>query len=217
MEIADSKQFGTTNWVVLNQKTSSFTLHAICKPGDKSIAFGIKGILDENLAQEMVNFLDKCDPTVISDSALHIIHHRIGAFDACVFLTGEERRFMRGWTEELVDITHAFPIFLCELDDKGALPSFDIFRRWVDVFDLKRQPEPYFTFKMKGGASKLNVENWRTEKYSTLLSFVNVLSSESNSFLEVVNRHGELLSFCESTGRADANKKIHAHLLGNRV
>ena len=213
MNIVGSKQYGATDWLVVSQTTPSFTLNALFKPVNRPIAFGVKGALSEHFVQEMVAFLDNYDDVANSKEGITIAPASIGAFDACAFLAGAERKFMRGWAEQEHDITHAFPIFTCELDGHGHLPPFNKFSRSVDVFYPMRPPEPYFTFKMLGGASKLRVDSWSPEKYSTLKVFIDVLSNERNSRLDVLNRHGAALSLSESTGWSDAHEKVHAHLV----
>jgi hypothetical protein len=160
----------------------------------------------------MVDSLDRGAYSFIDDGVV-VIACTLGRFDGCAFLSGKDRKFLRGWAGVDEEITHAFPIFACELDKCGQLPPFALFSGKVDVFDVRRQPEPYFEFKMAGGASGLRVEAWCTEKYSTLQSFVGILSREEHSRLDLLNRHGQVLSFSQPRDWKDAHSRIHEHLV----
>jgi hypothetical protein len=160
----------------------------------------------------MIEFLDSGAHSSIGDGVV-VVSCALGRFDTCAFLSGKERKFLRGCAGADENITHAFPIFSCELDGYGRLPPFALFSRKVDVFDVRRQPEPYFEFKMAGGASGLRVEAWRAEKYSSLQTFVNILSREAHSRLDLLNRHGQVLTFSQPADWKDANSKIHDHLV----
>jgi hypothetical protein len=212
VNIPGSKVYRVPNWHLASEITPASTLHAIYKASGHPLAFGIRAEFDETFAQAMIGFLDSGAHSSIDDGVV-VVSCALGRFDACAFLSGKERKFLRGWAGADEKITHAFPIFSCELDSRGQLPPFSLFSRKVDVFDMRRQPEPYFEFKMAGGVSGLRVEAWSAEKYSSLQIFVNILSREEHSRLDVLNRHGQVLTFSQPTDWKDANSKIHDHLV----
>jgi hypothetical protein len=215
MNIFGGKQYLSTNWYWVEQAMPSFTMAAFYQPINNPIAFGIKGELNDQFVQQMIAAIEKIDFHAQDKEELTFQPASIGALEACAFLKGAERKFMRGWAETEIDVTHAFPIYLCELNEVGRLPVLSKFLRSVDVFDSLRKPEPYFKFKMFGGASKLRVGDWSTEQYSTLKSFINVLSNEKDSKIELLNRHTHVLTFSDSTGWDNALEKIHLHLLAS--
>ena len=212
MIIEGSERYRDTGWRIVTSVTPASTLHALYKPSEGTVAFGVEGVLDESFVQDMIAFLEETAKDSPENGVL-LAPHPVGAFNGCAFLGEKERKFLRGWAGADGDITHAFPVFSCELDGDGRLPPFDRFSRAVNVFDPKRQPEPYFSFKMVGGVSKLRVDKWSTEKYSTLKSFVRVLGNEEHSRLEVRNRRGELLSFASPNDWSNALEKLHTHLV----
>jgi hypothetical protein len=215
MNIFGEKQYLSTNWFWVETEMPSFKLAAFYQPINNPIAFGVKGEINDQFVQQMIAAIEKIDFQPQDKQELTFQPASIGAFEACAFLKGAERNFMRGWSETEEEVTHAFPIYLCELNEDGLLPVLSKFLRSVDVCDPLRQPEPYFKFKMLGGASKLRADNWSTERYSTLKTFVNVLSNEKDSKIDLLNRHMHVLSFSDATGWNNALEKIHSHLLAS--
>jgi hypothetical protein len=160
----------------------------------------------------MVDYLDSGTYPLLDDGVV-VVSCTLGRFDGCALLSGKDRKFLRGWAGADEKVTHAFPIFSSELDNRSQLLPFAIFNQKVDVFDTRRQAEPFFKFKIMGGASGLRVESWSTEKYATFQGFVGVLSREEHSRLDLLNRHGQVLSFSEPGDWKDAGSKIHDHLV----
>jgi hypothetical protein len=200
-------------WKTATLETRAMTLHAVYRIEGAPMAFGMKGYLNQDFVHSMSQFLNGLDTPISTDEKISVVAAKVGNFDACILLPDTNRIFMRGWAEEVPSMMHVFPVFSCELNENGDLPAYDVFRKTVDVFDINRQPEPYFTFKMMGGKSKLNVPEWGREKYKTFLSFVSVLANEESSTLQVRNRHGKILNFPAVEDWSDATSKIEAHLL----
>lgn len=216
MNIVGSRQYADTDWQIVRSVTKVSTLHALYKPSAPPVAFGVEGKLDDEMVGRMISFLGELAPEARIDGSFRPAPNRLGAFDGFSFVSGKDRRFLCGWTGAEAEITHAFPVYRCELDGQDRLPPFARFSRCVNVFDLGRPPEPYFTFRMMGGASRLRVKTWSTERYSTLKSFVGVLSGEEQARLEVVNHRGTLLSFSSASEWSGALEKLHRHLVEDR-
>lgn len=201
-------------WKTSTLKTQAMTLHAVYRVEGMPISFGIKGNINQEFINSMSDFLNSLDSSIFTNEKICVAVGKVGNFEACILLPDKNRIFMRGWNEEVSGMMHAFPVFDCELNENGDLPDFDVFRRNVDVFDINRKPEPYFTFKMTGGKSKLKVDKWSRDKFITFLGFVSVLANEESSTLQVRNRYGKILNFSALEDWLDVDSKIKAHLFG---
>jgi hypothetical protein len=214
MHLPDSKRYSDTNWFFETSRTRVDTLHAFYQPGVSSIAFGLKGTLDDAFVRSLISFLDGSLWDKVASGGARILLGKVGGFDGCAVLSDVQRSFLRGWAGAEGEIMHAFPVFSCELDENGSLPPFAQFKRAVDVFSHLRQPEPYFKFKMSDGSPQFTALKWSAVRYSTFQGYIDVLRSAKNSSLEVRNRRGEVLSFSTATGWDNALGRVHEHLVG---
>ncbi len=132
-------------------------------------------------------------------------------FEACGFISGKDRKALRGLAEDDA-LVHAIPMYFCELREDRSLPPLQGFRRWTNIFDRQREPQPWFQFRMGGGRSGLSVLKWGTEKVSTFMGFITILSQEASSWIEVRNRKGVVLKLPDDAGWKDAKERMSRHV-----
>jgi hypothetical protein len=204
--------FEDTGWQLCVIETPALTLNTYWRDGEPPLAFAFSGKDTHEPARAMIEFLDLLDPlTLIGGTS--VPSHTVSPFDMCALVCGADRRLLRGVVED-DSMIQAFPLYACELQPDGSLPPMAIFVRWTNILDQRRVPQPWFHFRMKGGASRLSAAKWCTERVSTIESFVSVLSSEANSWIEIRNRADQVLSLPDASGWTDALEKVRTHTRG---
>ncbi len=211
MLIDDSKAFGTSGWRVASVSTPALTLHAVFNQSHEPLAFGVSGEFDAPVVSTLIAAIESSDVPEQSGSAARLAS-MVRGFDHVAVVRGEDRHFLRGWADSEADVIHLIPVFECELTADGRLPTFERFKRNVNVFDLRRDPEPYFQFQMRGGRSQLRANRWEYASYCQLKQFAEILGKEKESMLVVQNRHRIELSLPHESGWNDAQQMIHTHL-----
>jgi len=109
-------------------------------------------------------------------------------------------------------VLQAFPMYACELTAEGRLPPLANFRRWTDLLALDRAPQPWFHFRMNGHPSGLDVPQWGTQGWAGVEDFIDILSRDDRSWLEVRNRKGRILRLPDSHGWDCARERVAAHV-----
>lgn len=211
MLIEDAERLQDTDWFVSTCSTPALTLHAVFNQSTTPIAFGISGDLDTDFAISLIDAIESVSiPEHSGDTVA--LPRAVGRFEIIGVVRGPDRHFLRGWVDDDIDVIHVVPLYACELTPEGKMQSFGEFRK-IDVFDVKRAPEPYFVFQMKGGKSKLSVKPWGSATSRSLEIYVTILSGEPDSRLVIRNRHGKELEFPNDSGWENAHQVIRDFLL----
>ncbi|WP_156401109.1 hypothetical protein [Duganella sp. Root1480D1] len=208
-KIDGSEEFGPDGWKKLRLETPRMKLNAIWRDGEPPLMFGVEGELDHTWIEGFAKSLQQIDAGQLVGRASALPDH--WPFECCGFVIGKDRKLLRG-IEDDDAFVQAIPMFWCELRPDNTLPPLDAFRSWTNIFDMRRSPQPWFEYRMKGGKSGLNVAKWRPERYSTLQGFVRILSAEDSSWLEIKNRHGEILRLPDQEGWSGAEQRVDSHL-----
>ncbi len=158
----------------------------------------------------MIAFLDSIDARQVLRGT-GVLSVDLKPFEACGFISGKDRKALRGLAEDDA-LVHAIPMYFCELREDRSLPPLQGFRRWTNIFDRQREPQPWFQFRMGGGRSGLSVLKWGTEKVSTFMGFITILSQEASSWIEVRNRKGVVLKLPDDAGWKDAKERMSRHV-----
>ena len=210
LEIRGSSPYEQTGWQLLVLKTPVQTMNAFLRDGEPPLLFGYKGEIDTTATAHALAAFDAVSD--VDRRAEHCTPVRtFESFDYCGFVSGPNRRFLRGISED-EDLLQVIPMFACELSEEGRMPPMNGFRRWADILDLRRTPQPWFQFRMKGGRSGLNVEKWATEKMSTFERFVGILSEDAGAWLEVRNRLDSIFALPDNEGWNQAVAKVRTHV-----
>ncbi|GAA5505222.1 hypothetical protein [Novipirellula caenicola] len=210
MNLDHTEPFANTEWRVTSIETPAITTHAVFRPSTPPVTFGVNGQMQADLVTQFIHAIEHADIPVESCGSTDL-KPSVNGFDKLVAVLGSDRHFLRGWHIDQPDFIHVIPVFTCELDPDGCF-HYDRLRGHVNVFDLHREPEPFFQFQMRGGASQLCVDKWRYARLSELKSFISVLKNESGSQLLLKNRAGEILEFpAEGTGWDDVDSSVSAH------
>jgi hypothetical protein len=208
-EIAGSVEFESTGWKLNRLVTPRMTLNVIWCNAETPLMFGIQGDLDRSWALGFIESLKQIEWKQFVGKACALPDQ--APFDCCGFIGGRDRRLLRGLVEDDAFV-QAVPMYSCELRADHVLPPLYDFRNWTNIFDLRREPQPWFEYRMKGGASGLSVAVWRPERYAILKVFVRILRVEEAAWLEVKNQQGTVLMLPDANGWDDAELKIDDHL-----
>jgi hypothetical protein len=210
LEIPGSSPFEQTGWDLLVLKTPAQTMSTFIGAGDPPLIFGYKGEVDASATiRALAAFDGVSDLERRIDDCIPLKTFEV--FDYCGFVGGPNRRILRGICED-EDLVQVIPLFACELSEEGRMPPIDRFRRWTDILDMRRAPQPWFQFRMKGDRSGLCVEKWGMEQMSTFEGFIRILSDEPGAWLEVKNRLGSIFSLPNNDGWDQAVAKVRAHV-----
>jgi hypothetical protein len=208
--VPDSSPFEGTGWQLCVIETPAVTLSTYWRDGQPPLAFAFTGKDTRRAACAMIEFLDRLDPLMLRGGT-SVPSDAVLPFDMCAMVCGADRRLLRGVVED-DSLLQAFPLYACELQPDGSLPPMTTFVRWTNILDQRRAPQPWFHFRMKGGASRLSVAKWSAEQVSTIEGFVSVLSSEANSWIEIRNRGGQVLRLPDASGWTNALEQIRSHI-----
>lgn len=211
MNLESTEPFAGTNWRVATIETPKVSTHAVFRPSKPPVAFGVNGSLDKELAAQLIQAIELSEIPKDSFTAAPLAT-TVNGFDTLVGIHGGDRRFVSGWWIDTPDLIHLVPVFSCELGPSNYF-DYDRVRRYINVFELDRDPEPFFQLQMQGGASQLSVNDWTFGSYQELMSYVSVLRNENESTLMLKNRVGGVLTFPHVTdGWLDMESMILSHL-----
>ncbi|MCA9070073.1 MAG: hypothetical protein KDA84_14170 [Planctomycetaceae bacterium] len=212
MLIEGAERLQDTDWFVSTISIPAFTIHAVFDQSNPAIGFGILGDFNSKFAVSLIDALESVTLPEHSGDVV-TLPHSVGQFDTLGVVRGPERQFLRGWSDDSIDVIHVVPLFPCELTPEGKMQPFEEFKRKTDVFDVNRNPEPFFVFQMQGGKSQLSVEPWGSGTCRELDIYITILSGEPESRLIVRNRHGRELAFPQDSGWDNAHQEIHDFLV----
>lgn len=211
LEIAGFDEHALAGWMRLELRTPARTLQAFAnEDAPPQFLVGAEGQPDPALIDRILAALDRLDVRRETASAF-ALPADIAPFDTLGFVRGPERRLLRGILEDEA-VLQAFPMYACELTPEGRLPPLANFRRWTDILALDRVPQPWFHFRMNGRPSGLDVRQWGTEGWAGFEDFVDILSRDELSWLEVRNRKGRILRLPDSHGWDCARERVAAHV-----
>ncbi|MFL6681777.1 MAG: hypothetical protein ACJ8IK_25790 [Burkholderiaceae bacterium] len=211
LEIAGFDEHALAGWMRLELKTPATTLQAFAnEDAPPQFLLGVEGAAEPALVDRILAALHRLDVRRETASAF-ALPADIAPFDRLGFVRGPERRLLRGILEDDA-VLQAFPMYECELTAEGRLPPLANFRRWTDVLALARAPQPWFHFRMNGRPSGLDAPQWGTQSWAGIEDFVDILSRDDPSWLEVRNRKGRILRLPGSHGWDCARERIAAHV-----
>jgi hypothetical protein len=153
LEIDGSTDFEGNGWQLVVLKTPRVTLNAFWKDAGPPMMFGFEGDIDRRLTLAMIALLDGIGATKALPGT-GIPSADLEPFDTCGFVSGKDRRLLRGLTED-DSFVQAIPMYSCELREDRSLPPLENFRRWTNILDPRRESQPWFQFRMGGGHSGL--------------------------------------------------------------
>jgi hypothetical protein len=150
--LVDAIQYERAGWRVASAATPKSTLHALYKQSNEVICFGIE-LADpvRELDSQVVDpFLRAIEAQMLAEGfpGDHGLAPRpVSGFDLLAHLSGEERRFTRGWHgpgwSNDVSVVHVFPCFACELSASWPTQRFFTVMRDFNVFDIA-QTKPIY-------------------------------------------------------------------------
>ena len=170
-------------------------------------------VVDPFLSAIEAQMLGECFP---GDHGLS--PRRVSGFDLLGHVSGDQRRFTRGWAHGAgwsnhTRVVHVFPCFACELSAAWSTKRFASVMREFNVSDIVRKPTPYIEIKMRGGKSRLLINKWSHETLTSALIFARILAEEPEGVLEVRNLVGDVIVFSSSDGWHAFEERIAAHAL----
>ena len=221
--IVDAVPHPRAGWRTASTTTQKSTLHALYRQSDEIICFGVSqtGPVRELDSRVVDPFLSAIDAQMLGEGfpGDHGLSPRpVSGFDLLGHLSGDERRFTRGWTNgagwsNQTRVVHVFPCFACELSAAWSTTCFAFVMREFDVFDIARKPSPYIEIKMRGGKSGLLISEWSHQTFTTALVFAKILAEEPEGVLEIRNLVGDVVVFSSSDGWHAFEERIAAHAL----
>ncbi|MDX2201738.1 MAG: hypothetical protein NW223_03240 [Hyphomicrobiaceae bacterium] len=219
--LVDAVAFERPGWRVASRVTPRSTLHALYKQSDEVISVGVDlaGAVRELDSQAVDPFLRAIEAQILAGGfpGDHGLSQRpASGFDLLAHLSGEARRFTRGWSNgpgwsDDIRIVHVFPCFACELSASWPTHRFASVMRHIDVFDIAREPRPYIEIKMRGGRSGLLIKTWSWQTVRETLTFARILSKEHEGILEVKNLAGAVIAFGHTDGWDAYEERLLAH------
>jgi hypothetical protein len=211
LEIAGFDEHALAGWMRLELKTPDTTLHTFAnEEAPPQLLLGVHGDADQALVDRILATLDTVDVRRETASTF-ALPAAIAPFDTLGFVRGPERRLLRGILED-DGVLQVIPMYACELTAEGRLPPLANFRRWADLLALERPPQPWFHLRMSGCPSGLDVPNWSTEGWAGFEDYIDILSRDDPSWLEVRNRKGRILRLPDSHGWDCARERVAAHV-----
>src|SRR6266699_3104927 len=133
LEIPGSSAFENSGWQLFVSKTPRLTSNTFWRDGDPPILFCFEGDIHRGLVLAMIAFLDSVDAKQAL-RVMGILSANLKPFEACGFISGKDRKILRGIVEDDA-LVHAIPMYFCELREDGSLPPLESFRRWTNIFD----------------------------------------------------------------------------------
>lgn len=221
--LVDAVPYARAGWRTTSTTTPRSTLHVLYTQSDALICFGVgragpvrdldPGVVDPFLSAIEAQMLGEGFP---GDHGLS--PRRVSGFDSLGHLSGDQRRFTRGWTNgagwsDHIRVVHVFPCLACELSAAWSTARFVSVMREFDVFDITRKPAPYVEIRMRGGKSGLLIDRWSHETLSMTLVYARILAEESEGILEIRNLVGDIVVFSRSDGWHGFEERIWAHAL----
>jgi hypothetical protein len=211
LEIAGFDDHAIAGWMRLELRTSAAALQTFAnEAAPPQFLLGVQGNAYPALVESLLAALGKLDVGRETASAF-ALPADIAPFDTLGFVRGPERRLLRGILEDDA-VLQAFPMYACELTAEGRLPPLANFRRWADILALDRPPQPWFHFRMHGRPSGLDVQQWATEGWPGFEDYVDILSRDDQSWLEVRNRKGRILRLPDVHGWDCARERVAVHV-----
>lgn len=210
-----------SGWRVATAVTPQSTLHALYKHSDEVVVFGVQlAGPDHRLDDQVVApFLSAIDAQIGAGGFFgdHGLSPRpVSGFDLLAHISGEELRFTRGWSNgpgwsNEIRVVHVFPCYECELSATWSTQRFASVMRDFNVFDSARGPNPYIEIRMRGGKSGLSIKRWSWQTFRVTLSYARILAAEPESFLEVRNLTGDIMTFGNAAGWNAFEERLDAH------
>lgn len=222
--LVDAVPYERAGWRTTSSTTPRSTLHALYKQYDEVICFGVgfAGPVRELDNRTADPFLSAIEAQMLGEGfpGDHGLSARpVSGFDLLAHLSGEERRFTRGWFNgpgwsNDIRVVHVFPCFGCELSASWPTQQFVSVMRDFDVFDIARKPNPYIEIKMRGGKSGFLIKKWSWQTFRETLIFARILAKEPEGVLEVKNLLGDVIVFRGTDGWHAYEERLiaHAHL-----
>jgi len=210
LEAAGFLDFERRGWVFCDLGTQASAFLALASLKLPRLLLGVEGEPDSALIDAILGCLENIDFDSRIEDKFAVPAH-IGRFDTLGFVRGAERGLLHGLLDDECAL-QVMPMYSCELTLDGKLPPLEDFRRWTNLFSLGREPQPFFHFRMQGSSPRLDVKNWKTERFSTLTTFVGVLTNDPGACIEVRNRNGQTLKLPDQEGWNGALGKIRAHV-----
>lgn len=211
LEIAGFDDHSRAGWMRLELKTPAVTLQTFANEiAPPQFLLGVEGDADPALVERILAALSTVDVRRETASAF-ALPADIAPFDTLGFVRGPERRLLRGILED-DGVLQAIPMYACELTAEDRLPPLAGLRSWTNLLSLDRAPQPWFHFRMHGRPSGLDVTQWAAEGWSTFEDYVDILSRDAQSWLEVRNRKGRILRLPDRHGWDCARERVAAHV-----
>lgn len=221
--LVDAVPHARAGWRTASATTQRSTLHALYTQSDEVICFGVDqaGPVRELDSRVVDPFLSAIEAQMLGEGfpGDHgLSPRRVSGFDALGHLSGDQRRFTRGWANgagwsDHIRVVHVFPCRACELSAAWSTARFVSVMRKFDVFDIARRPAPYVEIKMRGGKSGLLINRWSPQTLTMTLIYAGILAEEPEGVLEVKNLVGDVVAFSSSDGWHAFAERIAAHSL----
>ena len=211
LEIAGFDEHDIPGWMPLALKTSAAALRCYAnEAAPPQFLLGVEGDADPGLVARILAVLGAIDVRRETASTF-ALSAAIAPFEMLAFVRGPERRLLRGILED-DGVLQVFPIYACELTAEDRPPPLANFRSWTNLLSLDRAPQPWFHFRMHGRPSGLDVAPWTTDSWPAFEDYVDILSRDAQSWLEVRNRKGRILRLPDAHGWDCARERVAAHV-----
>jgi hypothetical protein len=211
LEIAGFDEHDLAGWMRLELRTPSATLRTYANEhAPPQLLLGVEGDADPALVERILAALAALDLHRETASTF-ALRADIAPFDTLGFVRGPERRLLRGILED-DGVLQAVPMYACELTAEDRPPPLASFRSWTNLLSLERAPQPWFHFRMHGSPSGLDVAHWATEGWPGFEDYIEILSRDAQSWLEVRNRKGRILRLPDSHGWDCARERAALHV-----
>ena len=221
--LVDAVPYARAGWRTASATTRVSTLHALYRQSDELICFGVDqaGPVRELDSRVVDPFLSAIEAQMLGEGfpGDHgLSPRRVSGFDLLGHVSGDQRRFTRGWANGArwsnhTRVVHVFPCFACEMSAAWSTERFASVMREFNVSDIARKPTPYIEIKMRGGKSGLLINKWSHETLTSALIFARILAEEPEGVLEVRNLVGDVIVFSSSDGWHAFEERIAAHAL----
>ncbi len=197
-------------WACCDLSTKKSAFLAFASQESPRRLLGVEGKADTVLVDAILAAIDNVDIQARTEETF-VVPIGVDRFDSLGFVRGSERRLLRGIIDD-ESALQVIPLYTCELAPDGQLPPLADLRRWTNLFALDREPQPYYQFRMNGHPSRLKAEMWCMERFATFQSFLHVLAGDESAWIEVRNRHDQVLALSGKEQLTGALEKIRTHV-----
>ena len=161
--------FNEREWRQRSVFTKANTFYVTYKEDKNIYALGVTNYFDVAKVEEVTKKIDYVLESKMLDKAeIQIVYQPVAGFDGLVFLSGENRRFLRGWSDQEKEVTQIIPFYNSEISDGSSDEKIASFILSGDVLNLLRKSDNNIGIRLGVPSEKPNLAIEKlTEYFST--------------------------------------------------